>query len=224
MIAKASIFGYTPVCNTHAVAVIFGSFNALHVGRIVGSVLLAIAFVAYTCLLVWDYSPYWRQHSCPKQNPTIEGKGNSVDLPQLRFSYPRRSEFRKDSFRNAERGLDLDYASIKERTEESRIIDAFAQEHLEEIIRKKGNHGSQPTKYFDQALFVCIMLFIILWTLLVMNIELLVKSSRFSNGSGDVASQFQLGQVSQFFFYIFDRLNLRFLIYRYSCFPLLYLG
>jgi len=57
VLARAETFGSIPSCNAHAVVALFYPISALRTGRIVGWVVVSIAFGIYASVTIWGYIP-----------------------------------------------------------------------------------------------------------------------------------------------------------------------
>ncbi|KAJ7436116.1 hypothetical protein FB451DRAFT_1108965 [Mycena latifolia] len=171
MLATAPTFGSNPECNPNAVVVLFRPFSVLQTGRILFCVLTGLVFVIYTGILVNDHIVRPAiQKAQHRKRSVIQPVPDPGDISKEAADPPA-----PETAAPAPVPVPKTYGYTRWR---DRPV-----EH---------DFGTDPT------LVAKLIVILILWSLAVMNTELLIRWNHFA-ASDDSHSQWQFGQVLPMF-------------------------
>ncbi|KAJ7797269.1 hypothetical protein B0H14DRAFT_2912188, partial [Mycena olivaceomarginata] len=178
MLGTATTFGSTPECNHNAVVVLFRPFAALDAGRILFLVLTALVVIIYGGIIYKDWKDSIKRlgrrmarRLTKKNRPNEEIElNNHAEAPPAAEPAPRSAPEPENT---ANRAPDTDYVPLSE--------------------------TEQTYRYnVDEKVVANIVVVLILWTLAVMNTELLIRWNHFA-ASDDSQSPWQYGQILPMF-------------------------
>ncbi|KAF8503951.1 hypothetical protein BU17DRAFT_101612 [Hysterangium stoloniferum] len=179
LLVKAETFGSDPGCNSNAVVVLFRPFIALKGGRIVGWVVAIIVLVIYTAMTVNDYSPI-------QQREVLEKLWIQVTKLQRRPISEPTLPVKEDDL-----GAHMPTDTVKPVMEDA----------VRTPQQAKDLQPQRPVVYDANIagdLVAELVVILILWSLAVMNTELLIKWNKFQPSTSS-QSQWQFGQVLPLF-------------------------
>lgn len=170
IIGTAPTFGMTSNCNADAVVFLFRPFSALHAGRIFGGVVLCLVFVIYTSLVVNDYRRHMPRRGKPRLHP--ESPGDVEDL--------------KDDIQAQE--------NARPRARSAPAVDQAIATLVGSDVRNPWERAPGYDVGLDGRMLITLSIIAVIWALVVMNTELLIRSNHFQSIGTD-SSQWQFGQV-----------------------------
>ncbi|KAJ7440924.1 hypothetical protein B0H11DRAFT_2292589 [Mycena galericulata] len=188
VLVTAKTFGSSPECNVQAVVVLFRPFSALKSGRIVCWVLSALVVVIYTAILIWDYIPpvekYVRRI---KTRVTQRVPATDPELPTVSLDAAHETPPQEDGPGMAPRRAPTRAPPIAQ------------------FFPRPASPESEYDVPIPWELVIKIFLVLFVWSLTVMNIELLIRWNNFAP-SGQ--SPWQFGQVLPLFLIVLPLVSL----------------
>jgi len=185
LLIKAASFGTNPACNENAVVVLFRPFSALHAGRIVCWILTVAIMVVYTFLILKDHLP------SPLRTAYQRVRKISMYRPSVR---PRAPE---PILSPVGRPINVQFAP--------------SQPYSVPAPSKPADEESEHDTYelpVAWDLVIELVIVAILWSLTVMNTELLITWNNFAPASSTAPSPWQFGQVLPMFLVILPLFNM----------------
>nr|GAT47918.1 predicted protein [Mycena chlorophos] len=199
LLGTAPSFGSMQLCNASARAVLFRPFSALGAGRILGFVTVALLALAYTLVLVKDHIPpppeqvkKWIRRTVLRRVPDVEhGAGAGADGEQGTEGAGGGGGVFGTGF-----GAGLGAAGHLPRTTTRRP-------GKPQYRSRTGGRGHTTAPSYDLqiawALLIHLLVVCILWTLVVMNTELLIRWNWPGPLQGTQESQWGFGQILPMF-------------------------
>ncbi|KAF7360392.1 hypothetical protein MVEN_00769000 [Mycena venus] len=182
VLITAKTFGNNPDCNPNAVVVLFRPFSALKSGRIVCWVFIVLVVLLYTAILIWDYFPPVPQPVRDWIKKRVTKRAPDPESPDIQPERPPQE----------------DAPGITRRR-----TTLASKDPVDPRAR-----GPQPSTYDLQIpweLIIKIILVVVVWSLTVMNIELLIRWNNFSPSGGQ---PWQFGQVLPLFLIVLPLVSL----------------
>ncbi|KAJ7763674.1 hypothetical protein DFH07DRAFT_812734 [Mycena maculata] len=205
VLITAETFGSNAKCNPNAVVVLFRPFSALKSGRIVIFVLTGLVVVVYTTILVWDYLPpvkpaiRWVHKQLRKRVPVIEPE-SSMEFPEVAPEDPPQDEPETVPSRAQHRVPDVPQFSPRPKSPEPvSNIRLIAQQPTSCHVQGYYEVG------IPWELIIKIFIVVVVWSLTVMNIELLILWNHFAPSN---SRSWQFGQVLPMFLIIVPLVSL----------------
>ncbi|KLO17533.1 hypothetical protein SCHPADRAFT_994226 [Schizopora paradoxa] len=226
ILVKGDSFGSSPECNSEALVVIFRPFSAIHGGRVVGWITVSIALLFYTFLTVSDYLPTAKKEWEKLRDFAIRLRNKKGKDANAVPSSPPGAPEKDNSTAIGSHGQDLEANQNRPRSSNMSGIPssnissaANPSSTTSEKPRRKKKKKSKSKSDNEEAennkatfdlgisgtLIIEIAVILLLWSLAVMNTELLIRWNSFSPSDG---SQWQFGQVLPMFLIVLPLINL----------------
>jgi len=193
VLVTAPNFGSNTTCNSEVVVVIFRPFPAINQGRIVGIVALVFIVLVYSGLLIIDYNllrfvtncfPSSGDHTVKRSSKkTTSRQTNNVSTPLANNTRQVQTIVRR-----------------RDASTSDQPVPPLPSEFQQPI--QGHNIG------IDGRMLVTLVFIAIIWSLVVLNTELLIRWNKFSSSDG---SQWQFGQVSSR-----DQVRLETILFNYT--------